>query len=190
MTELLQERASLYVSGAMTAQEREEFELILEFHDEVTRFVNVLQEMGTAILLSHALPNASGPSPKLKAKILQAITVHPEQSAPEGFVMTGPDRLVQWVNPAFTAMCGYSLDELRGKNLGPILQGAKTDPAAVARMGQAVREHRPCRETMVNYHKDGSPYGVDIAITPIFEDAGAPLWFVARERELALPIAA
>jgi PAS domain S-box-containing protein len=190
MTELLQERAALYVSGAMTTQEREGFELILEFHDEVRRFVNELQEMGTAILLSRAVPNAPGPSPKLKARILQAITAHPEQSAPEGFVMTGPDRLVQWVNPAFTEMCGYSLDELRGKNLGPILQGAKTDPAAVARMRQAVQEHRPCRETLVNYHKDGSPYEVDIAITPIPDDAGVPLWFVAREREMAPPLAA
>ena len=190
MIELLQERAALYVSGALTKREREEFELILECHDEVRRFVNDLQDVGIAILLSRIPADAPGPPPQLKSKILQAIAEQPERSAPEGLVMTGPDRLVQWVNPAFMKMCGYSLDELRGKNLGPILQGEKTDPATIARIRRAVHEHRPCRETMVNYHKNGLPYGVDVAITPILDDAGVPLAFVAREREVALPLAA
>jgi PAS domain S-box-containing protein len=89
---------------------------------------------------------------------------------------------VQWVNPAFTAMCGYSIDELRGKSLGPILQGKRTDLAAVSRMRSAIHALRPCRETLVNYHKEGWPYWVDIEITPILDDERQPRWFVARER--------
>lgn len=184
--ELLQDRASLYVSGAMTERERDDFELLLEFHDEVRHFVSEMQAVGSALLLSNLPSNAPGPSADLKARILRTSVARPQQVTPEGFVMTGPDRLVEWVNPAFVAMCGYSLEELRGKKLGPILQGEMTDPAAVARMRSAMQEHRPCRETVVNYRKDGSPYRVDIAITPILDDAGEPLWFVARERELAL----
>ena len=110
-----------------------------------------------------------------------------EQQSPaahEGFVITGLDGLVQWVNPAFTEMCGYILDELRGRKLGPILQGEKTDNVVAERMRQAVHEHRPCLERILNYHKDGSPYWVEIAITPIVDDAGQPRWLVAREREL------
>ena len=98
--------------------------------------------------------------------------------------MTGPDGLVQWVNPAFSAMCGYSLEELSGKKLGPILQGERTDPATVERMRRAVHDYSPCCETILNYHKDGTAYWVEIAITPILDDAGQPLWMVAREREL------
>jgi PAS domain S-box-containing protein len=97
---------------------------------------------------------------------------------------------VQWVNPAFTAMCGYTLDELRGKNLGPILQGEKTDRETAARMRRAVKEYQPCLETILNYHKNGEPYWVEIAITPILDDAGKPLWMVARERELHVQAAA
>lgn len=183
ISKLLQDRAILYASGAMSARERADFELVLEFRDEVRQLVSELQEVGTAILLSD-LP-ATWPTPPLDAKVLRALVSRSQQTTPESFVMTGPDRLVQWVNPAFVTMCGYSLEELRGKNLGPIVQGEKTDRAAVARMRRAVRELRPCRETVVNYRKDGSPYEVDIAITPILDDQGAPLWFVARERELA-----
>ena len=40
INEFLQERAALYVSGAMLPQEREQFELVLEFHDELREFVS------------------------------------------------------------------------------------------------------------------------------------------------------
>ncbi|MEO5716941.1 MAG: PAS domain-containing protein [Chthoniobacterales bacterium] len=186
INELLQERAALYVSGAMTAREREDFELILEFHEEVRQLVGEEQDVATALLLSRFAAGTSAPPATLKSKILRAIESEAQQVTREGFVMTGPDRLVQWVNPAFVEMCGYSLEELKGKSLGPILQGEKTDPAAVARMRRAMHEYQPCREQVINYRKNGSPYCVDISITPILDDAGAPLYFVARENELPL----
>ena len=182
--ELLQERAALYVSGAMTTQERGEFELVLEFHPELRAFTAALAEVAAALTL-HSLPrDAPAPSPGLKARILAALGDRPQSTAPDGLVMTGADGLVQWINPAFGDMCGYALEELRGKKLGPILQGEKTDRATAERMRRAVHEVRPCRETILNYHKNGAPYWVEIAITPICDDAGQPLWLVAREREL------
>ena len=68
-------------------------------------------------------------------------------------------------------MCGYSFAELQGENLGPILQGERTDRAAVLGMRAALIEKQPRCETLVNYCKDGSPYLVDRL-----------RWSVARER--------
>ncbi len=184
INELLQDRAALYVSGAMTAREREDFELLLEFHEEVRQLVRESHDVATALLLSRLTSEAPAPPAPLKSRILHAIEGQTQEVSVEPFVMTGPDRLVQWVNPAFVEMCGYSLEELKGKSLGPILQGERTDPAAVARMRRAMHEYQPCREQVINYRKNGSPYLVDISITPILDDAGAPLWFVARENEL------
>ena len=184
LDELLQNRAALYASGAFTATEREHFELILEFHEELRAFTAGLMEVGAAVTLASLRPGAVRPSPGLKSRILAKLDTVPRQSTEEGFVMSGPDGLVQFVNPAFTAMCGYTLDELRGKNLGPILQGKETDRETAARMRRAVKEYKPCREKILNYHKSGEPYWVDIAITPILDDDGKPLWLVAREREL------
>jgi methyl-accepting chemotaxis protein len=98
--------------------------------------------------------------------------------------MAGPDALVEWVNPEFTEMCGYSLEELRGKKLGPILQGALTEREAADRMRTAVHTAQPCSETLINYRKDGTHYRVAIDITPIFKRDGALRCFVAREREV------
>ncbi len=167
----------------MTSAEREQFELILEFHGEVREFTAGLCEVAAEVNIA-MLPANLGPSPTLKSRILAMIGGQPRQPSGEGFVMSGPDGLVQWVNPAFTEMCGYTLDELRGKNLGPILQGKQTDRETAARMRRAVKEYQPCREKILNYHKNGSPYWVEIAITPIFDEVGTPLWLVAKEREL------
>ncbi len=184
LSEFLQDQAALYVSGTMTEQERGPFELVLEFHDELRNFVAGLAEVGTAVTLASHPPGGPSPSPQLKARIAGIVDGRKQQSVQPAMVVSGPDGLVQWVNPAFSEMCGYSLDELRGKKLGPILQGEKTDRETAARMREAVHAHRPCCETILNYHRNGTPYWVEVAITPIFDDAGRPLWLVAREREL------
>ena len=124
------------------------------------------------------------PAPELKARMFAAIANTPQEVSPDALVMSGPDGLVQWINPAFSAMCGYTLEELRGKKLGPILQGEDTDRETANRIRNAVHACLPCRETILNYHKSGAPYWVEIAITPIRDDSGHPLWLVAREREI------
>jgi PAS domain S-box-containing protein len=185
LSELLQDRAALYVAGAMTAAERENFELMLEFHEELRSHVAGLREAMTAVALNEVRGARVSPPAALKARILASLDLQPAKDEPEAVVVTGPDRLVHWINPAFTAMCGYSLEELRGRKPGALLQGRETDLEAVGRIREALREKRPCRETLVNYHKDGSAYRVDLRIAPVLDDEGSPLWFVARERKLA-----
>jgi PAS domain S-box-containing protein len=183
LSELLQDRAQRYVSGDMTAPERENFELVLVFHHELRAQVAGLQEAVTAVVMSQVAPVAPPPA-ALKARMLRAVDQLPRREEPEGFVVTDPRGLVEWVNPAFTAMCGYAFEEIKGRKPGQLLQGPGTDPASVARIREALREKRPCHETLVNYHKDGTLYRVDVRITPILDDDRQPLWFVAQERKL------
>jgi PAS domain S-box-containing protein len=185
MNEFFQERAALYASGLMTAQEREEFELVLEFDDELREFAAGLAEVGASVALAGLHSIQRRPTLELKAQILKAVLTRTQQVIEDGLVVSGTDGLVQWVNPAFSAMCGYTLDELRGKKLGPILQGEKTDRQTAERLRLAVRACRPCREVILNYRKNGEMYMTEIAITPILGGAGQPLWLAARGREVA-----
>ena len=121
LSELLQEQAALYAAGVMTSRQREQFELMVEFHDELREFVRGLVEVGAAVTLAARDRSGVGPTRDAKARIMAAIADGAQESEPEAIVMSGPDGLVQWVNPAFSRMCGYTLEELRGKKLGPIL---------------------------------------------------------------------
>jgi PAS domain S-box-containing protein len=190
LSNFLQDRAVAYASGALAATEREDFELMLEFHEELRAFVTDLSEVGASLTLAGTGADREAPSAGLKDRVLEAIASRPQQTTHEALVVSTPEGLVHWVSPAFSQMCGYSLDELRGKKLGPILQGVKTDRATADRLRTAVQAKRACQETILNYHKDGTPYWVEIAITPMADDVGAPLWLVARERELNRPAAA
>jgi PAS domain S-box-containing protein len=185
LSELLQDRAALYVSGAMTEPERDGFEVILEFHDELRSHVTGLQDVVTAIVMAH-VPPAAAPPAELRARLLGALDGLPRPSEPDGLVVANGGGLVEWVNPAFTALCGFSLAEIKGRKPGHLLQGPKTDVAAVARIRAALQARRPSHETLVNYHKDGTLYRVDVRITPILDDDRQPLWFVAKERKLPL----
>lgn len=186
LEKFLRDRAILYTCGSLAGSEREQFELILEWDEELRELVSQLQEVEFAVLVhgrGSSTPSASG---AVKRRIQSLIASQPQESTADGLVMTGPDGLVRWVNPAFTDLCGYSLEEVRGKKLGPILQGEETDPAAANRLRNAVHGYRPCKETLINYHKNGTPYRVEISFTPIFDDEHRPIYLAARERVVSL----
>jgi PAS domain S-box-containing protein len=184
LTDYLQDRAALYVTGDMSTEQREEFELLLEFHEELRHLVAELGDAGTAVLLAASRADAQ-PSPAVKTRIVESVQDRPQQNRHGALVVANPNGLVHWVNAEFTAMCGYTLDELRGKKLGPILQGAETDRATAGRMRHAVHGLRECRERILNYRKDGTSYLVEIDMRPIKDDHGVPLYLIAREREVA-----
>jgi PAS domain S-box-containing protein len=181
--EQLEEHAALYAAGALTERERAQFELILKFHDQLREFVKHLEEAAARSAFTHKSTGAA-PCPTLKSRVLEKLHGRVQRTPEEGFVLATPDDLVEWVNQAFTGMCGYKLEELKGRKLSTILQGALTDQPAAERIRNAMRARQPCTEALINYHKDGTPYWVSINITPIHDDAGHFLCFIARELEL------
>lgn len=189
----LEEQAALYASGAMDAPERERFELVLEFHEELKTLTRELHEIMASAVVSDVAKDVPKLSLDLKARLMARIEAGIPQVQRHGFVVSGPDGLVRWVNEEFTEMCGYTLDEIRGRKLGPILQGKLTDPEVAGSMRAAVNERQPCAAELINYHKDGTPYWVAIEITPISDGRGETRWLVAREWELhdrPIPVAA
>lgn len=184
ISEVLQDRAAQYVSGAMAAPEREGFEILLEYQAELRDFVNGLREVVASATLAGAGRGGEPPA-ALKTRLLDELARRPLRPEAPGLVVTNAGGLVEWVNPAFIAMCGHSLAELHGRKPGHVLQGPETDRAAVDRIRTALHERQACHETVLNYHKDGSKYRADLRIMPILDDAGEPLWFVAKEQKLA-----
>lgn len=172
----------------MNTPDREAFEVLLEYHGELRTLVAGLQEVVSLAMATPAFAGTPAAPAGLRSRILDNLGGPPTPLVPEALVVATAGGLLEWVNPAFTAMCGYTLDELRGRKPGQILQGPSTDPATVDRIRAALCARRACRETLVNYHKDGTAYRADIRILPVLDDAGEVLWFVAKERRLADPV--
>ena len=80
----------------------------------------------------------------------------------------------------------YTLAEVVGRRPGPLLQGADTDPATVAKIGEHLRRREAFRDVeIVNYAKDGRRYWVSIDIQPVFDAEGRLLRYFAIERDIS-----
>ncbi|QDH10650.1 PAS domain-containing protein [Nocardioides dongxiaopingii] len=96
---------------------------------------------------------------------------------------TDPDLPLVWVNPAFTATTGYTLEESVGRNCR-FLQGAGTDPADVDRIRRAVRAGEDVTCTVLNYRKDGTAYWNQVHISPVHGPEGALTHFVGIQTDV------
>jgi len=94
------------------------------------------------------------------------------------------DGRIEWVNRGFVRITGYYLDEVKGRKPGSFLQGAQTDPRTVEALRTALGARQPYRGEILNYRRDGEPYWLAIAITPIFDRSGNLTQFIAVESDV------
>lgn len=88
-----------------------------------------------------------------------------------------------WVNPAFTRLTGYELDEVMGRNCR-FLQGPNTDPASISRIRTALAEERPITEVLLNYRRDGTAFWNQVSITPVLDGGGRVVNFVGVQSDV------
>lgn len=94
-------------------------------------------------------------------------------------VITDANGHIEYVNPGFERMTGFSRAEVLGKKPGDMLQGADTDPATVATISSKLKQGQPFYDEILNYTKDGEPYWISLSINPIFDDNGALIRFIS-----------
>ena len=94
-----------------------------------------------------------------------------------------PDDPLVWVNPSFTRLTGYRLDEVVGRNCR-LLQGPNTDPAAVRRIGDALQRCEPITEVLLNYRRDGTAYWNQVSISPVTDGNGEVVNFVGVQNDV------
>lgn len=100
-------------------------------------------------------------------------------------VVTNMNREIEWVNPAYTEVTGWTLDEVRGKNPRSILHGPRTDLKAASRLGGFLRMGLAVKDfEMLNYKKSGEPYWVSLDIQPILDDNGQVAEYIAIQSDI------
>ncbi|WP_296701383.1 diguanylate cyclase domain-containing protein [Thiocapsa sp. UBA6158] len=96
------------------------------------------------------------------------------------------DNPIVFINPAFTAMTGYSALEALGQNCR-FLQGPATDTNIVRDIRDALEGGRSIRREILNYRKDGSSFWNDLTIDPIHNAAGELSGFVGEAHRISRP---
>ena len=96
----------------------------------------------------------------------------------------GPNYAIEYVNPAFEAITGYSAQEVIGKGLRS-LAGASQDHQNIEEISAALREKREGHAVLRNYRKDGTGYWNDLHIAPVRGDDGEIINFVVAQYDIS-----
>lgn len=99
-------------------------------------------------------------------------------------VITDTEGQIEWVNPAFEARTGYSLDEARGRTPGSLLQCPETDPDTIAGIHAALAAGQSSLCEILNRTKSGEHYWVQLNIQPILDDGGRTTGFMAVQTDI------
>ena len=105
-----------------------------------------------------------------------------EQSA-EAVLMTNTEGEIQYVNPAFTRITGYSRDEVLGQN-PRILKSGKQDPAFYQQLWATILKGEIWHGELINRRKDGSLYSEQMSIAPVRSAGGEVTYFIATKQDV------
>ncbi len=111
-------------------------------------------------------------------------------SVANGIVITDIHAHIQWVNPAFTQLTGFTLEEALGRRPSDLVKSGKHNPALYRSMWETILSGQTWHGEIINRRKDGSLYDEALIIAPVTGEDGAIRYFVAimqdiTERKLA-----
>jgi sigma-B regulation protein RsbU (phosphoserine phosphatase) len=104
-------------------------------------------------------------------------------AANEGIGITDIDGTFTWINPAFTKLTGYSAAEVIGQNPRVLKSGAH-DEQFYHEMWRTILSGEVWVGEVINRAKDGRLYTEEQSITPIRDDRGKIVNFVAIKRDI------
>lgn len=113
---------------------------------------------------------------------LRKLSTVVEQS-PSAIVITDPNGSIEYCNPSFTRVSGYSFDEVKGKN-PRLLQSGQTPVETYAQMWKTLLSGKTWRGELVNLRKDGELYWEETVITPIQNAAGKTTYYVSIKEDI------
>ena len=113
---------------------------------------------------------------------LQKVTLAIEQAG-ETILITDPAGKIQYVNPAFETVSGYTPEEAVGKT-SAILKSDQQNEALYQNLWETITSGRVWKGRLVNRRKDGRLYTEAATISPVFDAAGKIINYVGVKRDI------
>ncbi len=122
-------------------------------------------------------------SPRLKSEAEREQLVAAIEQTSDAIAITDTKGSIQYVNPAFENVTGYSLSELIGKN-PKILKSGEQDDAFYQSLWETLTAGKTFQGRMVNKHKNGAFFTEEVTISPVCDAEGDLVNFVSVKRNI------
>lgn len=99
-------------------------------------------------------------------------------------IITDAQRRIQYVNPGFTKLTGFRLEDVLGKSPGQLLQGPGTSKTTIQEIRAKLNAREPFYNEILNYDQKGRPYWISLAINPVFDARGQLERFISIQANI------
>lgn len=166
---------------ALNDVDSEETGLSLGAVDYITKPINVI--IARHRIRNHLIREQLRKKVQLQAESLRKLWTAVEQS-PASVVITNLDACLEYVNPRFTEITGYSAAEVLGQN-PRMLQSGLTPKATHLEIWNALTHGQPWKGELANKRKNGELYWEEAQIAPVKDDAGKVTHYVAVKTDIS-----
>ena len=105
------------------------------------------------------------------------------EQAAEAIVITDPQGIILYANPAFAKTTGYTVAEAIGLNPN-VLKSGKHDAEFYRRLWATIQRGETWRGHFINQRKDGTLFDEDATISPVRDAGGTIVNYVAVKRDV------
>ncbi len=120
--------------------------------------------------------------PKRSEEVQRRLATAVEQAA-EAIVVTDTKGNIEYVNPAFERITGYTREEALGQNPG-LLKSGEHDQTFYKNLWDTIERGDVWRGHFINRKKDGTLYHEEATISPVRDSSGTIINFVAVKRDV------
>ncbi len=106
------------------------------------------------------------------------------EAAANAIVITDREGTIEWANSAFSALTGWSLPEVIGKNPRVLVKSGEHDAAFYRQMWDTILAGKVWRGEVVNRRKDGKLRTEEMTITPLRDEQGTISHFIAIKQDI------
>jgi PAS domain S-box-containing protein len=105
-------------------------------------------------------------------------------AAANAVVITDRVGRIEWANPAFSALTGYSVAEAAGMVPGNLVQSGRQDKEFYRRMWDTILSGKVWSGRIVNKRKSGELYDEEMTITPVLDESFNVSHFIAVKNDV------
>ncbi len=106
------------------------------------------------------------------------------QNVADAIVITDVEGNIQYANPAFARLTGYSQEELIGQNTR-LLNSKQVPDEVFQEMWSTILRGEVWHGEVINRRKDGSLYDADLTIVPLRDEEGKVVGFIGSQRDIS-----
>jgi PAS domain S-box-containing protein/putative nucleotidyltransferase with HDIG domain len=107
-------------------------------------------------------------------------------AAANAILITNREGIIEWANPAFTTLTGYTMQEAVGKNPRELIKSGQHDHAFYKSLWETILAGKVWQGELTNRRKNGEYYFEEMTITPLQGNHGEANYFIAVKQDITL----